>query len=157
MITVHHLNNSRSQRILWLLEELEVPYQVKQYKRAADFRAPKELLEVSPLGKSPAITDDSITLAESGAIIEYLISKYGSGKFQAPTSGPGYLHNLYFLHYAEGSLMPLWVQRVTYDVIPQKTPLLIRPIAKLTNLKKHILQPELKKHFAFVGPGHACV
>ncbi|KAF5380059.1 hypothetical protein D9615_006137 [Tricholomella constricta] len=152
MITVHHLNNSRSQRILWLLEELEVPYEIKRYERTAEQRAPKELLEISPLGKSPVISDGSVTLAESGAIVEYLISKYGNGKFQAPASGPGYLQNLYYSHYAEGSLMPLLVQKIIFNIVPQKTPFLIRPLANLifNNLNKQLLLPEFEKHFALI-------
>ncbi|GLB39284.1 putative glutathione S-transferase [Lyophyllum shimeji] len=152
MIVVHHLNNSRSQRVLWLLEELQVPYEIKRYERTADQRAPKELLEISPLGKSPVITDDLVTLAESGAIVEYLISKYGNGKLQAPASGPGYLDNLYYTHYAEGSLMPILVQKIIFDIVPQKTPFLIRPLANMifSNLDTQLLQPEFKKHFDMI-------
>ncbi|TFY75165.1 hypothetical protein EWM64_g8846 [Hericium alpestre] len=88
-IIVHHLNNSRSQRILWLLEELEVPYEIKFYQRGKDLLAPKELRDVHPLGKSPVITDTdgNVTVAESGAIIAYIIKKYGNGKAQPPASG----------------------------------------------------------------------
>jgi len=92
-IVLHHLNNSRSQRILWLLEELEIPFEIKRYQRTAQQLAPKELRQVHPLGKSPIITDGPVTLAESGAIVEYLIHKYGKGKAQAPEAG--YLDNLY--------------------------------------------------------------
>ncbi|KAG5653570.1 hypothetical protein H0H81_012259 [Sphagnurus paluster] len=150
MIIVHHLNNSRSQRILWLLEELEVPYQIKAYERTAEGLAPKELLAINPLGKSPVITDEDLTLAESGAIVEYLIGKYGNGKFQAPTSGPGYLDNLYYSHYAEGSLMPLLVQKIIFDMVPSKTPFLLRPIASMifSNLTKMLLMPSFPKHFS---------
>jgi hypothetical protein len=87
MIHVHHLNNSRSQRILWLLEELEVPYDIVFYQRGADQRAPKELRNIHPLGKSPVITDGDITLAESGAIIQYIINKYGNGRVAPPPEG----------------------------------------------------------------------
>jgi glutathione S-transferase len=80
MLTVHHLNNSRSQRVLWLLEELEVPYEIVRYQRQPDMRAPKELREIHPLGKSPVITDNGNTIAESGAIVEYLIGTYGNGR-----------------------------------------------------------------------------
>jgi len=80
MLVVHHLNNSRSQRVLWLLEELGVPYEVKRYERdPKTMLAPPELLSVHPLGKSPVIVDSGVTLAESGAIIEYLVGKYGNG------------------------------------------------------------------------------
>lgn len=105
MITVHHLNNSRSQRILWLLEELGVPYEIKFYQRNAQTNlAPPELTAVHPLGKSPVITDGDITIAESGAIVDYLIRVHGSGALQP---APGRDHETYneWLHYAEGSGM----------------------------------------------------
>ena len=87
MITVHHLNESRSQRILWLLEELQLPYEIKFYQRDATTRlAPPELKAVHPLGKSPVITDGEITIAESGAIVDYIQRKYGQGKLGAPAS-----------------------------------------------------------------------
>ncbi|KAG6914610.1 hypothetical protein DXG01_016343 [Tephrocybe rancida] len=152
MITLHHLNNSRSQRILWLLEKLGLTYDIKRFKRGPDRLAPKEVLEINPLGKSPIITDDSLTLAESGAIVEYLISKYGKGKFQASILGPGYVDNLYFSHYAEGSLMPLRVQKITYDMAPQRTSILIRPVASVIfkGLTQKFLMPSFKKHFDMV-------
>ncbi|KAJ7599334.1 thioredoxin-like protein [Mycena floridula] len=122
-VIVHHLNDSRSQRILWTLEELGVPYEIKKYQRTATQQAPKELLEVHSLGKSPVITDGTITLAESGAIIEYLIAKYGK-----PTtiSDAGYLDNLYYTHAAEASFMPLLSQKILFQIIPQKSPWVIR-------------------------------
>ncbi|KAG8934617.1 hypothetical protein FRC00_011961, partial [Tulasnella sp. 408] len=91
-ITVHYLNNSRAQRILWLLEELEVPYEVKRYERV-DLLAPPEFFKVHPLGKSPVITDGDLTLAESGAIVEYIIARYGKGRLQPQESG--WLDNIY--------------------------------------------------------------
>jgi glutathione S-transferase len=81
MLTVHHLNNSRSQRVLWLLEELDVPYEIKRYERdPKTMLAPPELRAIHPLGKSPVITDDGLTIAESGAIIDYLVERYGHGR-----------------------------------------------------------------------------
>jgi glutathione S-transferase len=107
MVTVHHLNNSRSQRILWLLEELGVPYDVIRYERdAKTMLAPPALLAVHPLGKSPVITDDGVTVAESGAIVEYLVDKYGGGRLIPPAGTPERLRYTYWLHYAEGSAMP---------------------------------------------------
>src|SRR5579863_8316126 len=89
MITVHHLNNSRSQRVLWLMEELGVPYEVKRYERdAKTMLAPPELLAVHPLGKSPVIVDGVVTVAESGAVIEYLIDRYGAGRLMPPAGTP---------------------------------------------------------------------
>lgn len=106
MITVHHLENSRSQRILWLLEELELAYSVKRYSRdPRTMLAPKELRRVHPLGKSPVIEDDGLVIAESGAIVEYLVEKAG-GRLGAPADRCGKLEYRMFLHYAEGSLMP---------------------------------------------------
>jgi glutathione S-transferase len=84
MLTVHHLNNSRSQRVLWLLEELGVPYEIVRYQRQPDMRAPKELRAIHPLGKSPVITDNGNTIAESGAIAEYIIDTYGNGRLIPP-------------------------------------------------------------------------
>src|ERR1700750_2805743 len=101
MITVHHLNNSRSQRVLWLLEELGVPYEVKRYERdPKTMLAPPELLAVHPLGKSPVITDGGVTLAESGAIIEYLVDMYGNGRLKPPAGSPQRLRYSYWMHYA---------------------------------------------------------
>lgn len=106
MITVHHLNNSRSQRILWLLEELGVPYQVKHYQRDATTRlAPPELKAVHPLGKSPVIEDDGVKVAESAAITDYLIRKYGKDRFQPAENSADYVAYQQWLHFAEGSAM----------------------------------------------------
>ena len=103
MITVHHLNNSRSQRVLWLLEELGLPYEIRHYQRDAKTSlAPPELKAVHPLGKSPVITDGALTVAESGAILEYLVDRYGEGRLK-PTAEQDLLHYRYFMHFAEGS------------------------------------------------------
>ena len=125
MITVHHLNNSRSQRILWLLEELEIPYEIKKYTRdSKTMLAPEELRKVHPLGKSPVITDDSVTIAESGAIINYLVNKYGNGKLR-PKPGSMDEHKYqYWLHYAEGSFMfPLLLKLIFSRLPKQPVPL----------------------------------
>jgi glutathione S-transferase len=106
MITVHHLNNSRSQRILWLLEELGLDYEIKRYQRDPQTNlAPEELKKVHPLGKSPVITDDGLTIAESGAIVDYLIRKYGKGALMPDEASPDYVTYLHWMHYAEGSAM----------------------------------------------------
>ncbi|KAL0958346.1 hypothetical protein HGRIS_000491 [Hohenbuehelia grisea] len=150
MLIVHHLNDSRSQRILWLLEELEVPYEIKRYDRTKEGRAPKELFEVSPLGKSPVISDGDVVLAESGAIVEYVIGKYGKDKIIVPESGR--LDHLYFTHYAEGSLMPILVQGMVNRMVPQQSPFFVRPFANLIfgQLDKGFVQPELKRHLSFI-------
>jgi glutathione S-transferase len=106
MITVHHLNDSRSQRILWLLEELGLPYEVERYQRDAQTRlAPPELKAVHPLGKSPVISDDGRTINESGAIVDYLIRRHGKGRLQPDPKTPAYDEYVQWLHYAEGSAM----------------------------------------------------
>jgi glutathione S-transferase len=107
MILVHHLNNSRSQRVLWLLEELSQEYEIKRYQRDPQtMLAPPSLREVHALGKSPVITDGALTLAESGAIIEYLVERYSGGRLAPGPGTPERLRYTYWLHYAEGSAMP---------------------------------------------------
>ena len=106
MIEVHHLNNSRSQRILWLLEELELPYEIVHYQRDPQTNlAPESLKKIHPLGKSPVVKDGDQVVIESGAIIEYLVRTYGRGRLAPPESSPDYVRYLQFLHYAEGSAM----------------------------------------------------
>ena len=106
MLTLHHLNDSRSQRILWLLEELGTPYEMKRYQRNATTRlAPAELEEVHPLGKSPVITDGDVRIAESGAIVDYIIRRYGNGKLMPASGSPDYEVYNEWLHYSEGSAM----------------------------------------------------
>jgi glutathione S-transferase len=118
MIVVHHLNDSRSQRILWLLEELGLPYEIKKYQRNAETRlAPPELKAVHPLGKSPVITDDGRTIIESGAIIDYIIRRHGGGRLQPDPTSPAYDEYVQWLHFAEGSamlplLLKLYVSRL---------------------------------------------
>jgi glutathione S-transferase len=104
VITVHHLDDSRSQRILWLLEELELPYEIRFYRRDPHSRmAPVELRQVHPLGKSPVITDDGRAIAESGAIVDYIVRRHGAGRLQPDRSSRAYDDYVYWLHYAEGS------------------------------------------------------
>lgn len=106
MLTVHHLNNSRSQRILWLLEELDVPYHIEKYQRLSPVPlAPPELKQVHPLGKSPVITDEGHTIAESGAIIEYILDRYGQGRFRPERGSDDHVRYTEWMHYAEGSAM----------------------------------------------------
>jgi glutathione S-transferase len=118
MITVHHLENSRSQRVLWLLEELGLPYEVKRYTRnKATMLAPPELRRVHPLGKSPVIDDDGTVIAETGAIVEYLVEK-GDGRLGAPAHRDDALRYRHFLHYAEGSLMPPLFVKLVLSRVP---------------------------------------
>lgn len=114
MLTVHHLNQSRSQRVLWALEELQLPYQVVSYQRGKDMLAPAELKSVHPLGKSPVVEDHGHILAESGAILEYLQETYDSARCLKPESVEDKLQYRFWLHYAEGSLMPLLLMKLVF-------------------------------------------
>jgi glutathione S-transferase len=166
MVVVHHLNNSRSQRVLWLLEELGVPYEVKRYERdAKTMLAPPSLLAIHPLGKSPVIVDGDVTVAESGAIIEYLVEKYGDGRSNPPAGTPQRLRYTYWLHYAEGSamtplLLKLVFDRVSSNPAPWPVSAIARRIAATVtnafiapNLKRHLdyIEAELGAHAWFAG------
>jgi glutathione S-transferase len=165
MLTVHHLNNSRSQRILWLLEELEIPYDVKRYERdAKTMLAPAALQAVHPLGKSPVVTDGDVTVAESGAIVEYIVETHGKGRLAPPAGTPERLRYTYWLHYAEGSVMPLLVMKLVLSRVPAVVPWLVRPVAHRIvggiedlylgpNLQKQLdyMDAELGKHAWFAG------
>ena len=152
MITVHHLENSRSQRVLWMLEELGLDYEVKLYKREPTMQAPESLRAVHPLGKSPVITDGDKMLAESGAILEYLVETYGNGRFAPKHGTPERLHYTYFLHYAEGSLMPLLFMKLVFNRLPERVPWAMRPVAKMISngADKALLGPQITNHFAFL-------
>jgi glutathione S-transferase len=147
MLTVHHLNNSRSQRVLWLLEELGVPYEIVRYQRQPSMLAPKELRALHPLGKSPVITDGGNTIAESGAIVE----TYGNGRLIPPPRTPERLRYTYWLHYAEGSAMPLLLQKLLFTLAPKRVPGLLRPFVKpvFDRMLATLVDPQLKQHIAF--------
>lgn len=166
MITVHHLERSRSQRILWLLEELGLPYEVRHYKRdAKSSLAPAELLSVHPLGKSPVITDGEATLAESGAIAEYLVEKYGNGKLAPRPGSPERLRYTYWMHFAEGSAMPPLVMKLVFDRVERAPmPFFAKPIARaiskkvndsfiLPNIRRNLdhMEAELARSAWFAG------
>jgi glutathione S-transferase len=154
MITLHHLDNSRSQRILWLLEELDVPYEIKRHQRdPKTMLAPPELRLVHPLGKSPVITDGELTVAESGAIIEYLADRYGDGKLLPPAGTPERLRCNYWLHYAEGSAMPpLLLKLVLNRVRTAPAPFFVRPIARgiADKVDRTFTDPQLKLHLDYL-------
>ncbi len=154
MITLHHLENSRSQRILWLLEELEIPYEIKLYRRDPETSlAPPELLAVHPLGKSPVVTDGERTLAESGAIIEYLVETYGNGRLRPAAESPEFLRYRYWLHYAEGSLMPfLLLSLIAIRIENAPMPFFARPVARgiAGKLKEGFVRPNIDRHLAFL-------
>ncbi|NQW93090.1 MAG: glutathione S-transferase [Polaromonas sp.] len=154
MIVVHHLNNSRSQRVLWLLEELGVPYEIERYQRdKKTMLAPPELREVHPLGKSPVVTDGDLTLAESGFIIEYLVERYGDGCFAPARELPAYLRYRYWLHYAEGSLMSPLLLKLVFDKIETSPmPFLVKPIAKAisSQAKSSFIMPQIDTHLDYL-------
>jgi glutathione S-transferase len=152
MITVHHLNNSRSQRIIWLLEELGLDYEVKRYERQPTQLAPESLKSVHPLGKSPVITDDGKVIAESGAIVDYLIETYGNGRLMPPAGSPECLRYSYWTHYAEGSAMPPLVMKLIFAQIPKspQMPFFLRPVARAMfgGITKSYLDPQIAAHVA---------
>jgi glutathione S-transferase len=159
MITVHHLETSRSQRILWLLEELGLPYELKVYKRHPKTRlAPPELKQVHPLGKSPVITDGELVVAESAPILEYIVETYGSGQGDVNQllSGPGtpeHRQQSFWMHFAEGSLMNWAVMKLVFMTIPtQPMPFFVRPIARelCKKVQQQLIDPNLQTSLAFM-------
>lgn len=132
MIVVHHLENSRSQRVLWLLEELGLPYEIKRYERDKKTNlAPKELLKVHPLGKSPVIEDRGAVYAETGAIIEHIVDNYGGGRLVPERGGDDYRCYKYWMHAAEGSYMaPLLIALLLDRMENAKMPFFAKPIAR---------------------------
>jgi glutathione S-transferase len=154
MVVVHHLNNSRSQRVLWLLEELGVPYEVKRYERdTKTMLAPPALLQVHPLGKSPVIVDGTVTVAESGAIIEYLVDKYSGGRLIPPVGSAQRLRYTYWLYYAEGSAMPPLLMKLIFDrVAANPAPWPISAIARriAATVQNSFIGPNLKRHLDYM-------
>ena len=154
MITVHHLDHSRSQRILWLLEELGLPYDIRFYKRQADMLAPPELKAIHPLGKSPVIQDSLLpgrAIAETGAIMDYLLTQYGRGALMPELGTPERLDYTYWMYAAEGTFMtPLLLKLIT-DSIGPKAPLFVRPVAQgiARALRKMLVTPNLQAHSQF--------
>lgn len=171
MLVVHHLNNSRSQRVLWLLEELGLPYEVKRYERNSQtMLAPAELKAIHPLGKSPVVADGAYTLAETGLIVEYLCDRYGEGRLapakSAGLDSPERLRWLYWLHYAEGSAMPPLLLKLVFGALPTRSPALLRPLVKAIahRAEQGFIGPQVKLHLDywegalaesgwFAGPG----
>lgn len=160
MITLHHLATSRSQRILWLLEELQLPYELKVYARDKATRlAPPELKKIHPLGKSPVLTDGDEVLAESGAIIEYLVETYGQpvggelAQLQPALGTPAHRQCRFWMHYAEGSLMNWLVMKLVFTSIPtQPMPFFVRPVARAlcAKVQQQLIDPNLATALAFI-------
>lgn len=154
MITLHHLENSRSQRVLWLLEELGVPYEVRRYERdRKTMLAPPELARVHPLGKSPVITDGDVTVAESGAIIEYLLDTYGDGRLRPRPGTPEQRRYTYWLHFAEGSAMPPLVMKLVFDKVrTAPVPFFIKPVVKgiADKVTKSFITPNIERQLDYM-------
>jgi glutathione S-transferase len=154
MIVVHHLNNSRSQRVLWLLEELGVPYEIKHYQRdAKTMLAPPELRQVHPLGKSPVISDGKTVVAESGAIVDYLVAQHGQGRLTPAEGTPERLLYTYWLHYAEGSAMPPLLMKLVFDKIATTpVPFFVKPVVKgiVGKVMSSFVGPQIKTHLDFM-------
>ena len=154
MITVHHLNNSRSQRVLWLLEELGLPYEIKRYARdPKTMLAPASLRAVHPLGKSPVLSEGDLTLAESGAIIEYLVERHGRGRLIPPAGTRDRLRYTYWLHFAEGSAMPPLVMKLVFDRLEKgPMPFFVRPIARgiARRVKSGFIEPNLTRQLDYM-------
>ena len=154
MIVVHHLENSRSQRILWMLEELGVDYKVERYERDPETQlAPPELVSIHPLGKSPVITDGDQVIAESGAIVEYLARVHGNGRLSPEVGTTAYNEYVYWLHYAEGSLMPPLLLNLVFNRIKTtKMPFFVKPIAKgiADKVLTSFVTPNVTRHIAFI-------
>ena len=154
MISVHHLENSRSQRVLWLLEELGLDYEVVHYRRdPKTMLAPAELRQVHPLGKSPVVRDGEVTVAESGAIAEYLVERYDNGVLAPSIGSEARRRWTYWLHYAEGSAMPPLLLSLVMSRIPKgPMPFFARPIAKAISAKVmgSFVEPQLRTHLDFL-------
>jgi len=154
IITVHHLNNSRSQRVLWLLEELGLPYEIKFYERdTKTMLAPPALRAVHPLGKSPVISDGTLTVAESGAILEYLVERYGQGRLKPAADSAEALRYRYWMHYAEGSAMPPLLMKLVFDTVERSPmPFFVKPIARgiAAKVKASFVQPQIDQHMNFL-------
>ncbi len=154
MIVLHHLQNSRSQRVLWLLEELGLSYEVKHYARdKKTMLAPPELRAVHPLGRSPVITDNGKTVAESGAIIEYLVDTYGQGRLKPPAGSDERLRYTYWLHFAEGTAMPpLLIKLIVDRMESAKAPFFVKPIVRgiAGQVRKGFLDRQITSNLDFM-------
>jgi glutathione S-transferase len=154
MLVVHHLNNSRSQRVLWLLEELGVPYEIVHHQRdPRTMLAPPALRQVHPLGKSPVVVDGDVTVAETGAIVEYLLDRFGDGRLRPAPGTPDFLRHRYWLHFAEGSAMPPLLMKLVFDEV-QKAPMpfFVKPIARAISRKvlDMLVWPNLQRQLDFI-------
>lgn len=154
MTVVHHLADSRSQRLLWLLEELGLPYEVRRYERnRASLLAPPELKALHPLGKAPLLEDRGQVLAETGAIMEYLVDTYDPDGTLHPLAGsPSLTPYRYWMHYAEGSAMPPLLLKLVFSQLPVRAPALLRPLVRAISAKadRGFIDPQIRTHFTFI-------
>ena len=154
MIILHHLENSRSQRVLWLLEELGLPYEIRRYQRNPDnSMAPPELMRVHPLGKSPVITEGAVTVAESGAIIEYLLDTHGAGRLRPTAGTPERRMFTYWLHFAEGSAMPYLLLQLVFDKVKAApVPFFLKPVVKAVAAKVSdgFIAPNIRRQLEYM-------
>lgn len=154
MILVHHLADSRSQRLLWLFEELGVDYEIKRYERdPATMLAPPALKQLHPLGKAPLLQDGDLVLAETGAIFEYLLDTYDAAhRLRPPQASAERRSFTYWLHYAEGSAMPPLLLKLVFSMLPKRAPALVRPLVRSIAAKAQasFIDPQLQTHFDFI-------
>lgn len=154
MVIVHHLNDSRSQRVLWLLEELELTYEIVRYRRdPKTMLAPPTLRAVHPLGKSPVVSDGELVLAESGAILEYLVERYGAGRLVPAAGTAERLRYRYWLHYAEGSAMPPLLLKLVFDRMERApAPFFVKPILRgiAQKVKRAFVEPQIELHLSYL-------
>lgn len=154
-LVLHHLDNSRSQRVLWLLEELGLPYEVRRYARDRRTQlAPPELRQVHPLGKSPVVTDGDVTVAESGAILEYLLDRYDTeGRLRPPAGSEERRRFTYWLHFAEGSAMPPLLLKLVFDKVRSAPmPFFVKPVARgiADKVTAAFIAPNIERQLAFM-------
>lgn len=151
MLTIHHLEDSRSQRILWLLEELGVSYDLRRYARRDDMRAPDALRAVHPLGKAPVLVEGDRTIAETGAIVEYLLATHGQGRLMPPEGSDAWWQARHFLHHAEGTAMPPLLLTLVLSEIPKRAPAFLRPILAPVMGRVHAaaVAPDLRRLLAY--------
>lgn len=152
MLIVHHLEHSRSFRILWAMEELGLEYKIKFYKRLASRAAPPELRKIHPLGKAPILTTNEETLAESAMILEFLQDEFDVEQKFKPQEKTAYRQYQYWMHYAEGSLMPYLVMTLVINSVPNRVPFLIRPVATkiVDGIKKSFVNPRIQEHIQYL-------
>ena len=152
MLKLHHLEQSRSTRIIWALEELGLDYALQHYRRLPSFAAPATLQQIHPLGTAPILENGDLCLPESAAILEYLQSEYDTNQQFRPQSKTLLIQYVFWMHFAEASLMPLLVMHLVMTKVSTQVPFLIRPIAKQVGagVKKHFIQPRLGRQLDYI-------